>query len=275
MNAARKTRSVVASSEESESESEESKSDYEDLESLPAEEDEGEKRTDVEEDEEDELDPDQYDPHPHHDRDGNVVMRDVDEDVEILPFDEEKMITAPLPLPVKREEEEDPELHDDGEDSDEGYRPSEALVSSIEALSLSTSRMRATRQLPFLRRNVRKGFLESCRGLYVPIYPETRDDDDSRTRRKMRMKVTYETAGSGVYKTGVDEWLCPVCDLFHREEKGEEKGFDTREILDRHLSWDHAEVFYEWVPGEDLSAEREGDENKGNVCVFIMHSYMF
>uniref|UniRef100_A0A8H7XPV3 Uncharacterized protein n=1 Tax=Psilocybe cubensis TaxID=181762 RepID=A0A8H7XPV3_PSICU len=258
-NAARKRRSAVGSSDESESESKstESNSDNGDVESPREEEEEvPEEEEEEDEEEEDELDPDQYNPHPRRDTDGDIVMGDARRTIEILPFDEEKMITAPLPLPVKREQQEEATLYDDDddEDSDGEYHPSEALVSAVEALSLSTSRMRATNQLPFLRRNVCVGFLERCRTLNIPIYPE---NQDSRTRRKMRMQVTYDTAGSGVYKAGVDEWLCPICDLFHRDESGEEKGFNTREMLDCHLAWDHEEVYHEWVADVDGNDTRE------------------
>ncbi|KAF9558211.1 hypothetical protein CPC08DRAFT_563452 [Agrocybe pediades] len=108
-------------------------------------------------------------------------------------------------------------------------QPSDDLIAAFGNLSLSTLRMQTTRQLPFLVRNLRQGFLARCRKLSVPIYHGNREID---------LQIQYQFAGGHVYEADLDSWRCPLCDLL-----GEIR---TREMLDCHMQWDHSEVYYEW-----------------------------
>jgi len=94
--------------------------------------------------------------------------------------------------------------------------------------------MQNTHQLPFLLRNVRQGFLSRCRVLGVPIYSDN---------RQLSLCVRYDYVAGITYKTDIEEWLCPLCELHGV--------FRTREMLACHLQWDHAEVFSEWGKMDD------------------------
>ncbi|KAJ3507036.1 hypothetical protein NLJ89_g6530 [Agrocybe chaxingu] len=107
--------------------------------------------------------------------------------------------------------------------------PPDELVAALEALSLPSIRMQSTRQLPFLRRSLRRGFSKLCLGLEIDIYSN---------EKEVSLTVLYEYAGGISHETEVSDWLCPLCELFG--------SFETKEMLECHLSWDHAEVFHEW-----------------------------
>lgn len=159
------------------------------------------------------------------------MMDNVADDPPELVFDEEKMITAPLPDADKVE-------IPDGDIPQHGpqHGPTSNLVSAVKALSPSLMRLRATRHLPFLPRSLRKGFLKRCRDLLVPIYP---------LDKEIHLQVQYSIAGEGVHQVEVDKWMCPICDFF-----GE---LPTKEMLECHLRWDHQEVYCEW---EDLGLNK-------------------
>lgn len=111
--------------------------------------------------------------------------------------------------------------------------PPSALVTAVEMLSSTTRRMRATHRLPFLVRELRHGFHGRCSELLVPVFKD---------KRIPKLEAVYAGVGEEEYVACVEgSWLCPLCDLLG--------ALRTREILDCHLRWDHAEVFYEWEPG--------------------------
>lgn len=116
--------------------------------------------------------------------------------------------------------------------------PSEELFQALERLSLSSVRMHHTHSLPFLLRNLRKGFEARCQmiGVPVPAHPDPRDSDVS-------VDVVYRyirnTGGrEHEYRTHVTEWSCPLCTLHGK--------FGTRDMLEKHLDWDHDEVTVKW-----------------------------
>ena len=117
--------------------------------------------------------------------------------------------------------------------------PPDGLITALESLTLSTLRMQKTHQLPFLPRNLRTGFLSRCRVLGVPIYSDN---------RKLSLCVRYDYVAGLTYKTDISQWLCPLCELHGT--------FRTREMLDCHLRWDHAEVFSEWGQMDDTEVSR-------------------
>lgn len=113
--------------------------------------------------------------------------------------------------------------------------PPESLIVAIEALSLSCVRMQKARQLPFLRKNLRSGFIRRCLSLGVPTTSD-------KTARPPSICVRYEHVANLSYETWISAWLCPLCEL-HGEMK-------TREMLSSHLHWDHNEVYVEWGEGQ-------------------------
>ena len=115
--------------------------------------------------------------------------------------------------------------------------PSEQLVAAVEALTLSSIRMQKTSQLPFLLRNLRHGFLLRCRRLQVSMYSDGRD---------LSFSVHYNYLDDMVYQVdGLSAWSCPLCNLLGT--------LKTREMLDCHLHWDHAEVYFEWQDIDETS----------------------
>ncbi|KAF9486280.1 hypothetical protein BDN70DRAFT_870376 [Pholiota conissans] len=107
--------------------------------------------------------------------------------------------------------------------------PPSDLIAAVEALTLSATRMQQTKQLPFLVRNLRRGFLKRCRKLQVPIFTDG---------RKVSLDLVYDYIAGVSYQTQINAWCCPLCDLL-----GVVK---TQEMLECHLRWDHKEVFCEW-----------------------------
>lgn len=120
-------------------------------------------------------------------------------------------------------------LVDDPAPQSRSIEPSDELITALESLALPTIRMQKTHQLPFLLRNVREGFLSRCRALGVPIYSHD---------RQLSLCVRYDYVAGPTYITDISNWLCPLCELHGI--------FRTREMLDCHLQWDHAEVYSEW-----------------------------
>jgi len=115
--------------------------------------------------------------------------------------------------------------------------PSEELIMAVEALTLSSIRMQRTKQLPFLLRNLRRGFIARCLSLNVPA---------RRTVEGIYVTVRYEyssAAGEHAFETRMDHWVCPCCELHG--------AFQTREMLASHLDWDHDEILTQWIEVDD------------------------
>ena len=171
----------------------------------------------------DQLDPDQYD----------VDMQEPPPPLrartppEIMILDSPPRITIPLPQ-IDLTLENTPAVQSTSNE------PPDELVTALESLTLPTIRMQKTHQLPFLLRNLREGFLSRCRALGVPIYSDN---------RQLSLCVQYDYVAGLTYKIDISEWLCPLCELHG--------SFRTREMLDCHLLWDHAEVFSEWGQMDD------------------------
>ena len=184
--------------------------------------------------EKDQLDSDQYDV----DMDEPRPIR-ARTPPEIMILDSPPRITIPLP-------QIDPDLVNTPAAQSPSTKPPDELISALESLTLSTIRMQKTHQLPFLLRNVREGFLSRCRALSVPIYSDN---------RQLSLRVQYNYLAGLTYKTDISKWLCPLCELHGT--------FRTREMLDYHLQWDHAEVFSEWGQMDDTEVS---GPNWGRDC---------
>ena len=123
--------------------------------------------------------------------------------------------------------------------------PAEELIVALETLTLSSLQMQMARRLPFLVRNLRKGFEGRCRLVGVPVRPV----DDSRVSVHViyRCKVSQggRTSRTRKHQARMDVWRCPLCELHG--------AFKTREMLVKHLEWDHAEVACSWKQTEEVS----------------------
>ncbi|TFK86659.1 hypothetical protein K466DRAFT_587037 [Polyporus arcularius HHB13444] len=131
-------------------------------------------------------------------------------------------------------------LSDSEDDVEELYR-------ALDALTLSEARMQKRKRLPFLLKNLWKGFMYQCQRHGVRTSPP----NAPRGAVKVVFKYYLEANDSGAssdsssdareYQTYVGsmaDWRCPMCELH--------KPFPTREMLIFHLSRDHTEVKVSW-----------------------------
>jgi hypothetical protein len=124
--------------------------------------------------------------------------------------------------------------------------PSEELIMAIEALTLSSMRMQKAKQLPFLLRNLRRGFISRCRSLNIPTQP---------TPEAISVTVRYEYSSAArehAFETQMKHWLCPCCELHG--------AFQTREMLASHLDWDHGGILSQWNEVDGAAV--------GVICLF-------
>ena len=123
-------------------------------------------------------------------------------------------------------------------ESDRLDGPSEELMTALEALTLSSLQMQMARKLPFLLRNLRRGFENRCRLLRVPV--------DTAEHAPVFLDVLYKhdvTDEEGLshshnYLVRKQVWCCPMCEILGV--------FKTREMLAKHIEWDHPEVTTNW-----------------------------
>ena len=106
--------------------------------------------------------------------------------------------------------------------------------------------MKEYKRLPFLMRNVRRGFELKCRAAGIRTDPKERpsarvevlyrycldDDNDSDTPSEDDDERFEDKLGS------MSQWLCPICQI-HGE-------FNTREMLSFHLADSHRDVQVSW-----------------------------
>ncbi|KAF7361983.1 SMC hinge domain-containing protein [Mycena venus] len=106
------------------------------------------------------------------------------------------------------------------------------IVTAIEGLTLSLACMDKLRRLPFLKRNVRRGFLNYCHARGV----STRQTEDY----VPSITVAFRLAASDLdpHKASISCHECPLCQLH--------LPFQTREMLEIHLDLDHDEVKTIW-----------------------------
>jgi hypothetical protein len=112
--------------------------------------------------------------------------------------------------------------------------PSNDLIQAIGAMSLSSLHMQKARRLPFLCRNLRRGFFQRCRSLGIPCDPRS---------QAVPVNVRYEHRTTpdiidNFFVTRMEALVCPLCQLHGT--------FNTREMLASHLTWDHTEVKARW-----------------------------
>lgn len=107
------------------------------------------------------------------------------------------------------------------------HEPPDILVATLDELCGTPIRMQATKQLPFLLRNLRRGFRLRC----VAIGIKT-----TRIKPRMPVVIRYECTEK-IYETSMSKWFCPLCELHN--------AFPNKDVLRCHLQWDHASVILE------------------------------
>jgi hypothetical protein len=150
-----------------------------------------------------------------------MAMRDLEDDFDALYFNEPIIPDA---------EYDDYAVHPE---------PSDELMIALESISLSSLQMQKARQLPFRLQQLRRGFEHRCRLVGVPT------DGEHEKRISVFVVYKYEVKNdegtppiAHEYQTQLDAWVCPLCEL-HGSLK-------TREMLAKHLEWDHFEVSCSW-----------------------------
>ncbi|PCH44737.1 hypothetical protein WOLCODRAFT_165362 [Wolfiporia cocos MD-104 SS10] len=147
----------------------------------------------------------------------------------------------------------------------------EGLMNALERLTLPTERMREYGRLPFLPRNVRRGFLRRCRQYGIetapsappaaPVHVLYRYDVDARDNDTVTSgDAVSDDEHSYEEREGYNEtleWTCPLCRLH--------KTFDTREMLAFHLSRSHDEFKVIWEPIE------VDDERTWKITLLVPH----
>lgn len=117
------------------------------------------------------------------------------------------------------------------------------LLHAFAAVSISAT-LKKHQRLPFLCRNVRRGFLYTCRSARMPTHP--------RTRPVTPMDVVYQypaRQNAIVFQdlptkweetlAKTEDWKCPLCDIHGV--------FGTVRMLQFHVQSDHPEVEAQWT----------------------------
>ncbi|KAJ3526161.1 hypothetical protein NM688_g8293 [Phlebia brevispora] len=169
-------------------------------------------------------------------------------------------------------------------DSDEDH---DALLKAFEALTIPTL-LHVDKRLPFLRRNLRTGFLNRCEEEGIRTLPKDEPAQPLRVIYRFRPDADDEsdTSESSTDEDDWEEdvgetrkWECPVCDIFGV--------MNTREMLVFHLEGHHREeIDTSWedlgdgqwqltvsqksthTETQDDQAEAEDSEVIPSVCVF-------
>ena len=133
----------------------------------------------------------------------------------------------------------------------EGNSDIDELQDAFDARTLPEARLKEHGRLPFLLRNLRRGFVKACKRHNVSTVPSQPPEGPV----KVVYKYYLEAPSSGQSEESTDagsddgrehqtfvgcmkEWLCPVCQL-HRP-------FTTRDVLVFHLKRDHKEFKMHW-----------------------------
>lgn len=166
---------------------------------------------------------------------------------------------SPIPTPAREESEEleyvnlnipphnivheQPESSSESDVAEKGdaptEMPSDTLIEALENISLTTIRLAKFHRLPFMLRNLRKGFLSRCKSLGI--------DPSHRIPPSKPITVIYtcvaQTAGDRYpeqqeTRTTMTDWRCPLCELHGV--------FPAQQILQAHLQRDHPGVGFRW-----------------------------
>ncbi|KAJ7188349.1 hypothetical protein C8R46DRAFT_1054518 [Mycena filopes] len=102
-------------------------------------------------------------------------------------------------------------------------RPTEEIIGAIEDLTLSLTCLQDLHRLPFLKRNLRRGFQIYCAARGVPI--ETENNCQS-------IAVVFKIE-EATHEASISCYECPLCQIHFP--------FQTKEMLETHLDLDHSE----------------------------------
>jgi hypothetical protein len=143
-----------------------------------------------------------------------------------------------------------PDIASEGEAVERSASPSNGLIAALEVLTLSSLRMQQTHQLPFLVRNLRRGFMDRCLLLGIPTKPVVHSAKILDIQLIFRLQSSGAVVGdaeaySDEYKTRMTSWHCPLCDLHGR--------FTTPVMLQKHVEWDHSEIKTRWTYDNGVS----------------------
>ncbi|KAJ7209505.1 hypothetical protein GGX14DRAFT_566020 [Mycena pura] len=117
-------------------------------------------------------------------------------------------------------------------------RPPQEIVAAVERSVASVFCMQKLHRLPFLKRNVQRGFLRYCRARGVPT-----ESDSCFSSTSVVFRLADGVLPS--YETFIISYECPLCHL-HRP-------FPTKEVLQTHLNEGHPDVFTVW---EDIDNKK-------------------
>lgn len=122
--------------------------------------------------------------------------------------------------------------------------PSLELVAALEHITLSLLRMQETQQLPFLKRNLRRGFKVRCSQVNDIIPKQDRGPGRPGLQLVYRLKKDQRDSEAYEYKSYQNSWSCPLCNL-HGD-------MGSMPLLRMHLLWDHKEVPSEWLRDNEV-----------------------
>ncbi|KAG0707919.1 hypothetical protein DFH29DRAFT_994550 [Suillus ampliporus] len=170
------------------------------------------------------------------DDDGSAIPTAAREDSEELEYVDLNI----LPHNITREQtDSSPESDVAEEDEAPAEMPSDTLIEALECISLTTIRLAQLHRLPFMLRNLRKGFLSRCKSLGI---------DTSRSVPPPKPITVVYSCVAQIAKDGslerqetrttMPDWKCPLCELHGT--------FPMQQILNAHLKWDHSEVGFVW-----------------------------
>ena len=152
------------------------------------------------------------------------VKLEEDEYAGLRPFGPPELIRLDSPPPITI-----PLPQIDSEYTVNPFPPRLAAALSSLAPAVTSLRLHETRQLPFLVRNLRRGFLLRCESLGMSLKKSTEN---------ISLRVKYQHVDDIEHQVLSRKWKCPVCSL-HGE-------LPNQGVLASHLEWDHAELFVEW-----------------------------
>ncbi|KAG1795333.1 uncharacterized protein HD556DRAFT_1442179 [Suillus plorans] len=117
--------------------------------------------------------------------------------------------------------------------------PSDTLIEALENISLTTIRLAKLRRLPFMLRNLRKGFLSRCKSLGIDPSPSIPPSKPVTVIYKCLAQIAEDRSlKRQETRTTMTDWKCPLCELHGV--------FPTQEILHAHLQRDHLGVGFLW-----------------------------
>lgn len=122
--------------------------------------------------------------------------------------------------------------------------PSLELVAALEAITLSLLRMQETQQLPFLKRNLRRGFKLRCSQVNNNMPKPDHRAGAPNLQLVYRLKTDEFDSNVYEYKSRHNSWSCPLCNL-HGDMR-------SRQLLQMHLLWDHNELLPEWSRNSEV-----------------------